>query len=60
MRSLAGVDPGHQLIVPPKLITQKLLLDKGIKNMADLAAKLPQFNKADVSMAPWIPEPRRG
>jgi simple sugar transport system substrate-binding protein len=58
--SLAGVDPGRQVIVPPTLISQKLLLDKEIKNMADLAAKLPQFNKADVSMAPWIPEPKRG
>jgi len=57
---LAGVDPGQQVIVPPTLITQKLLLDKGIQNMNDLAAKLPQFSKADVSMAPWIPEPKRG
>lgn len=56
---LAGVDPGPQIIVPPTLITQKMVLDKGIKNMDDLAAKLPQFNKADVSLAPWIPEPKR-
>jgi monosaccharide ABC transporter substrate-binding protein, CUT2 family (TC 3.A.1.2.-) len=36
-----------------------MLLEKGIKNMDDLAAKLPQFSKADVSMAPWIAEPKR-
>ena len=57
--SLAGVDPGHDIFVPPALISQKMLLDNGIKNMEDLAAKVPQFAKADVAMAPWIPEPKR-
>ena len=56
---LAGVDTGAQVVVPPTLITRQMLLEKGIKNMDDLAAKLPQFSKADVSMAPWIPEPKR-
>lgn len=57
--NLAGVDTGHQVIVPPTLITRQLLVDNGIKNMNDLAAKVPSFNKADVSMASWIPEPQR-
>lgn len=45
--------------MPPTLITRPMLIDKGIRNMNDLAAKLLQFSKADVSMASWIPEPKR-
>jgi ABC-type branched-subunit amino acid transport system ATPase component len=50
---LAGVETGQQVVVPP------MPIDKDIRNMDDLAAKLPQFSKADVSMASWIPEPKR-
>ncbi len=56
---LAGVETGQQVVVPPTLITRQMLIEKGIRNMDDLAAKLPQFSKADVSMAAWIPEPKR-
>jgi simple sugar transport system substrate-binding protein len=52
---LAGEDPGHEVIVPPTLITQKQLNDNDIKNMEDLAAKLPQFAHADVAMPKWMP-----
>ena len=54
---LAGEDPGHNVIVPPTLITQKELIDKDIKNMEDLSAKLPQFAHADVAMPGWMPNP---
>ena len=56
---LAGQDPGHSVIIPPTLITQKMLNDNDIKNMADLSAKLPQFAHADVSVPDWMPLPPR-
>jgi simple sugar transport system substrate-binding protein len=56
---LAGEDPGPQVIVPPTLITQKMLNDLDIKNMEDLAAKLPAFAHADVAMTPWMKLPPR-
>src|SRR5262245_17264625 len=43
---LAGEDPGHNVIVPPTLITQSFLRSADIKNMEELAAKLPQFARA--------------
>ncbi len=53
---LAGENPGHEVIVPPTLITQKQLNDNDIKNMEELATKLPQFAHADVAMPKWMPE----
>ncbi|RBP17269.1 monosaccharide ABC transporter substrate-binding protein (CUT2 family) [Roseiarcus fermentans] len=54
---LAGEDPGHEVIVPPTLITQKQLNDNDIKNMEELAVKLPQFAHADVAVPKWMPLP---
>ncbi|MDH6266265.1 simple sugar transport system substrate-binding protein [Rhizobium sp. SG_E_25_P2] len=54
---LTGEDPGKSVIVPPTLITQKDLLDKDIKNVEELGAKLPQFAHADVVMPAWMPNP---
>lgn len=54
---LAGEDPGHNVIVPPTLITQKDLNDQDIKNMEELGKKLPQFAHADVVMPAWMPKP---
>jgi len=56
---LAGEDPGHNVIIPPTLITQKALLDADIKSMEDLSAKLPQFAHADVAVPAWMPLPPR-
>ncbi len=56
---LAGQDPGHNVIIPPTLITQKILNDSDIKNMADLSAKMPQFAHADVAVPSWMPLPPR-
>ncbi|RFC68930.1 MULTISPECIES: substrate-binding domain-containing protein [Mesorhizobium] len=56
---LAGEDPGHNVIVPPTLITQKDLNDNDIKNMEELSAKMPQFAHADVAMPAWMPNPNK-
>ncbi len=56
---LAGEDPGHSVIVPPTLITQAMLKEKGITNMQDLGKKLPQFAHADVAVPAWMPLPPR-
>lgn len=56
---LAGEDPGHNVIVPPTLITQAFLNDNDIKNMDDLSANMPQFAHADVSVPAWMPLPSR-
>jgi len=56
---LAGEDPGHNVIVPPTLITQKMLTELDITNMQDLGAKLPAFAHADVAVPAWMPLPAR-
>jgi len=56
---LAGESVEHNVIIPPTLITQAMLNDNDIKNMADLSAKLPQFAHADVSVPAWMPLPPR-
>ena len=56
---LAGEDPGHNVVVPPTLITQAFLNDNDIKNMNDLSANMPQFAHADVSVPAWMPLPAR-
>jgi len=56
---LAGEDPGHNVIVPPTLITQAFLNDNDIKNMSDLSANMPQFAHADVAVPAWMPLPAR-
>lgn len=56
---LAGEDPGHNVIVPPTLITQQMLNDLDITNMEDLSAKVPAFAHADVSVPGWMPLPQR-
>lgn len=54
---LAGENPGASVVVPPTLITQKDLLEKDIKNMEELSAKLPQFAHAAVAVPDWMPLP---
>jgi simple sugar transport system substrate-binding protein len=56
---LAGEDPGHNVIVPPTLITQQQLQDADIKNMEELGSKLPQFAHADVAVPAWMPTPNK-
>jgi simple sugar transport system substrate-binding protein len=54
---LAGEDPGHNVVVPPTLITQAQLNENDIKNMEELGAKLPQFAHAEVVVPAWMPLP---
>lgn len=56
---LAGEDPGHNVIVPPTLITQQMLNEQNISNMEELSVKLPQFAHADVVVPAWMPLPAR-
>ncbi|GKY86136.1 substrate-binding domain-containing protein [Sinisalibacter aestuarii] len=56
---LAGEDPGHNVIVPPTLITQSMLNELDISNMEELGAKLPAFAHADVAVPEWMPLPAR-
>lgn len=56
---LAGEDPGHNVVVPPTLITQEFLNDNNITNMEDLSASMPQFAHADVAVPSWMPLPPR-
>ncbi|WP_323013228.1 substrate-binding domain-containing protein [Devosia sp.] len=56
---LAGEDTGHNVIIPPTLITQAQLNDNDIKNMEELSGKLPQFAHAEVAIPGWMPLPAR-
>ncbi|WP_158969910.1 substrate-binding domain-containing protein [Chachezhania sediminis] len=56
---LAGEDPGHNVVVPPTLITQDFLNENDVKNMGELGSKMPQFQHADVATADWIALPAR-
>ena len=55
---LAGEDPGHNVIVPPTLITQKDLNDNDIKNMEELGAKLPAIRPCRCRHAGLDAEPQ--
>jgi simple sugar transport system substrate-binding protein len=52
---LAGQLGSKQVVFPGVLVTQEFLVKEEIKNMADLRAKVPDLNLANVSSAPWIP-----
>lgn len=45
----------HDILIPPTLFTQGALRTAGVRNMKELRAKFPDFNKVNVSLAPWIP-----
>ncbi|WP_275629375.1 substrate-binding domain-containing protein [Pseudomonas sp. 273] len=53
---IAGQNPGEHVLVPPTLITRQQLLDLDVRNIRDLAKKVPAFGEAaQVARAPWIP-----
>jgi simple sugar transport system substrate-binding protein len=52
---IAGENPGASIIVPPTLITQKMLRDLKITNMEELGNNMPQFSMADVANPSWMP-----
>jgi len=51
---LAGQLGSKQVVFPGVLVTQTFLLKEQIENMADLRAKLPDLNLANVASAGWI------
>lgn len=53
---IAGQNPGEHILVPPTLITRQQLLDLDVKNVRDLARKVPAFgDAAGIATAAWIP-----
>lgn len=52
---LAGQLKSKNVEFPPILVTQKMLKDKGIKNMDDLRKAEPALNISKESAADWIP-----
>jgi simple sugar transport system substrate-binding protein len=55
--AIAGVDPGHNIVVSPTLLTQAALRDAGIHTIEDLNAKFPAFGHSPAATAAWIPQP---
>lgn len=54
---IAGEDPGRRLLVPPTLISRQQLLDLDVKNVRDLARKVPAFgDSAAIASPAWIPK----
>ncbi len=53
---VAGMDLPHDILIQPMLFTNDMLKDGNIKNMTDLKAKYPEFNKSEAATASWVPE----
>jgi len=54
---IAGENPGQRVLVPPTLITRQQLLDLDVKNVRDLAQKVPAFgDAASIASPAWIPQ----
>lgn len=56
--AVAGQDPGHQITVPPTLLTQAALRASGARTVQDLEARIPAFGHSEAATAPWIPQPK--
>ncbi len=52
---MAGEDVPHDVLVPTHIFTQEMLRENNITNMDELREAFPEFNRAEVSTAPWIP-----
>lgn len=55
---LNGDKVSAQITVPPVLVTQEMLHDKNITNMADLLNKMPEFSTSKVLTPEWMPLPK--
>jgi simple sugar transport system substrate-binding protein len=55
--SVAGQDPGHEVIVKPALVTRDTLVKNDIKTIQELGAKVPSFSASDAAQVSWIPKP---
>lgn len=56
----AGVRTPEKLTIPAALITQDMLRQRGVTNMDELRAALPELNTPDIIGAPWIAQVRPG
>ena len=52
---MAGEEVPHDVLIPTHIFTQEMLRENNITNMEDLRQGFPEFNRADVSTADWIP-----
>lgn len=52
----SGVDLPSKMTIPAALITQQMLLEKGVTNMEQLRAAMPDLATPKYLGAPWIPE----
>ncbi len=52
---LAGQLGSKEVVFPGTLVTQDLLRESGIRNLAQLREKLPELNMTSVATADWIP-----
>jgi simple sugar transport system substrate-binding protein len=51
---LAGQLDSREVKFPGVLVTQAFLLERQIKNMEDLRARLPELNLGSIASAPWL------
>jgi simple sugar transport system substrate-binding protein len=52
---MAGQNVPDDVLIPTHVFTQEMLRENNIQNMDDLREAFPDFNRADVSTAEWIP-----
>lgn len=52
---MAGEEVPQDVLIPTHVFTQDMLRENNISNMDELREAFPEFNRADVSTAPWIP-----
>ncbi|WP_232665247.1 substrate-binding domain-containing protein [Pseudonocardia sp. TRM90224] len=52
---LAKALTSREVVFPGTLVTQEFLLEKQIKNLAELRKAIPELNMTTVSTADWIP-----
>lgn len=52
---MAGEDPGHKIVVAPRLITQEQLNELDIQSLKDLARKVPAFADQPIAQPVWMP-----
>ena len=52
---VAGEKIPDDILITPTLFTQDMLREAGVKNMEELQAKFPEFNKTTNMTASWIP-----
>ncbi len=52
---IAGEELPDDILIKPTLITNDMLVEKGVVTMNDLIEKFPEFSQSDACLADWIP-----